>query len=320
MQDRMQSRNRLVNLAASALVDPLFHLFLFAARTFRDRAQGHRIAEDVVGAFFALAPAYLKAIRENMGVVLGLPWDHPETERLARRMARNHAYAWVDFFFFGQRPAAEALAQFDHLEGAEHLEQALENGAILLTAHAGNFELGGLLLREKGLRIHTVYKPDRFGSVERLRNQVRAQGGVVGVPVDGIGFSTLPLLKLLREGRTVGMQGDRDFNLTGLPLPFLGREAFFPKGPWELAAMTGAPVIVSFFRSDERHRFHANFYEPIHVRGERGARQASIVEGMTRYVAILEDLVRRHPDQWYCFYPFWDDPLRKALSGSAPAR
>lgn len=84
--------------------------------------------------------------------------------------------------------------------------------------------------------------------------------------------------------------------------------------------MTGAPVIVSFFRSDERHRFHATFYEPIHVRGERGARQASIVEGMTRYVAILEDLVRRHPDQWYCFYPFWDDPLRKALSGSAPAR
>lgn len=320
MQDRMQSRNRLVNLAASALVDPLFHLFLFAARTFRDRAQGYRIADDVVGAFFALAPAYLTAIRTNMGVVLGLPWDHPETERLARRMARNHAYAWVDFFFFGQRPAEEALAQFECLEGAEHLDRALRDGAILLTAHAGNFELGGLLLRQKGLKVHTVYKPDRFGAVEQLRDRVRAQGGVVGIPVDGVGFSTLPLLKLLREGRTVGMQGDRDFNLTGLPLPFLGREAHFPKGPWELAAMTGAPVIVSFFWSDDRHRFHAVFYEPIHVRGDRGSRQASIAEGMARYVAILEDLVRRHPDQWYCFYPFWDDPLRRALSGGAPGR
>lgn len=320
MQDRMQSRNRLVNLAASALVDPLFHLFLFAARTFRDRAQGHRIAEDVVGAFFALAPAYLKAIRENMGVVLGLPWDHPETERLARRMARNHAYAWVDFFFFGQRPAAEALDHFERLEGAEYLEQALRGGAILLTAHAGNYELGGLLLREKGIQIHTVYKPDRFAAVERLRNRVRAQGGVVGVPVDGVGFSTLPLLKLLREGRVVGMQGDRDFNLTGLPLPFFGREAYFPKGPWELAAMTGAPVIVSFFRSDAQRRFHATFYEPIHVGGGRGERQAAIAAGMARYVAILEDLVRRHPDQWYCFYPFWDDPLRKGLSAMAPVR
>lgn len=320
MQDRMQSRNRLVNLAASALVDPLFHLFLFAARTFRDRAQGHRIAEDVVGAFFALAPAYLKAIRENMGVVLGLPWDHPETERLARRMARNHAYAWVDFFFFGQRPAAEALDHFERLEGAEHLEHALRGGAILLTAHAGNYELGGLLLREKGIQIHTVYKPDRFAAVERLRNRVRAQGGVAGVPVDGVGFSTLPLLKLLRGGRVVGMQGDRDFNLTGLPLPFFGRQAYFPKGPWELAAMTGAPVIVSFFRSDAQRRFHATFYEPIHVGGGRGERQAAIAAGMARYVAILEDLVRRHPDQWYCFYPFWDDPLRKGLSAMAPAR
>ena len=34
-----------------------------------------------------------------------------------------------------------------------------------------------------------------------------------------------------------------------------------------------------------------------------------------RYVAILELYVRACPDQWYCFYPFWDDPSRKAGVG-----
>jgi predicted LPLAT superfamily acyltransferase len=33
---------------------------------------------------------------------------------------------------------------------------------------------------------------------------------------------------------------------------------------------------------------------------------------MRAYVAELETLIRRHPSQWYCFYPFWDDPARNA--------
>jgi KDO2-lipid IV(A) lauroyltransferase len=227
-------------------------------------------------------------------------------------MVCQHARAWVDFFHYGQRPAAEALAQFASLEGVEALDATLAEGrgAILLTAHAGNYELGSVLLRARNLKVHAVYKPDRFAAVERLRESLRAQGGVVGIPVGGAGFSTLPLVKLLREGALVGMQGDRDFSLNGVPMPFFGREVPFPRGPWELAAMTGAPIITTFFYTDGDRRFHARFGEPLHIGGARGERQRAIETGMRSYVADLETLVRRHPSQWYCFYPFWDDPAR----------
>ena len=36
-----------------------------------------------------------------------------------------------------------------------------------------------------------------------------------------------------------------------------------------------------------------------------------------RYVAILERYVREYPEQWYCFYPFWDDPSRKRTEAVA---
>jgi KDO2-lipid IV(A) lauroyltransferase len=74
--------------------------------------------------------------------------------------------------------------------------------------------------------------------------------------------------------------------------------------------MTGAPVVITIFRTDEDGRFRARFFEPIRVSSERSERRASIEAGIRRYVAILEEIVREHPDQWYCFYPFWDDPLR----------
>lgn len=308
----MQSDSRALGLVYGAVFGTLFPLFHFAARSFARREAGHETADQIANAFMALRPKYLEAILGNTAQVLGLRATHPAVDRTAREMVRQHARAWVDFFFYGQRPAEEALAQFAGIEGLEHMDAAMAEGrgVILLTAHAGNYELGGVLLRARNLKVHAVYKPDRFEAVERLREGLRAQGGVVGIPVDGVGFSTLPLVKLLREGALVGMQGDRDYSLNGLKVPFFGREVPFPRGPWELAAMTGASIVTSFFFTDADRRFHASFGEPIRIRGGRGERMAEIEAGMRAYVAGLEALIRQHPSQWYCFYPFWDDPAR----------
>ncbi len=310
----MQSDSKLLGLLYGAVFGALFPLFYVAARAFSRRERGHAIADQIANAFMALRPHYLEAILGNTSQILGLKASHPTVERTAREMVRQHARAWVDFFYYGQRPVAEALAQFERIEGLEGLDGVIAEGkgVILLTAHAGNFELGGVLLRSRNLSLHVVYKPDRFQAVERLREGMRAQGGVVGIPVDGVGFSTLPLVKYLRAGALVGMQGDRDFSLNGLALPFFGREVPFPRGPWELAAMTGAPIVTSFFYTDENRRFHARLGTPIRVAGSRGERQQAIEAGLRCYVADLEALIRRHPSQWYCFYPFWDDPARKS--------
>jgi len=270
----MASDSKLLNLAYEATFGSLFPLFLFAARNFERRESGFSIADDFVGAFLALRPKYLDAVRGNVAMAAGVPECSMDAERLARQVVRQHAYSWVDFFRFGQRPAAEAIANFDEMDGGRYMADVLESkkGAIFLTAHAGNYELGDLLLRHFGFNVRLVYKPDRFPAVERLRARVRKQGGVAGVPVDGVGFSTLPLLKLIREGHIVGMQGDRDFSLNGIAMPFFGREAYFPKGPWELAALTGCPIVTSFFYMGEDLRFRATFAPPIFVDGSRAIR------------------------------------------------
>jgi len=313
MQDRMQSDSRVLDLVYGGVFGSLFPLFLFAARTFERRERGFDIADQVIEAFITLRPKYMDAVCGNMAQVLGRPIADPEVRRMALQAIRQHAYSWVDFFRFGQRPVAEGWRLLNRVEGLDRLDQSLAEGrgVILLTAHLGRVEVAGTLLRGRGFPLHAVYKPDRFEAVERLRRRMFEHTGVVGVPV-GKAFGTLPLAKILREGGLVGMQGDRDFSLNGRPIPFFGRDAFFPRGPWELAAMTGAAIIPAFFFSDEDHGFEARFEAPIHVSGTRGARMAEIEQGMRRYVAHLETLVKARPDQWYCFYPFWDDPKRVA--------
>ena len=63
---------------------------------------------------------------------------------------------------------------------------------------------------------------------------------------------------------------------------------------------------------------------PLVVLGDRLGLWAALAEAgpMTPHelassTGTVERYVREYPDQWYCFYPFWDDPSRKELTRAA---
>jgi KDO2-lipid IV(A) lauroyltransferase len=69
-------------------------------------------------------------------------------------------------------------------------------------------------------------------------------------------------------------------------------------------------------REGDRYRIVIEDPLPV-VRG--GEHEADLRANVERFVAILEKYVRRYPTQWYCFYPFWDDPSRRSPPGAAVA-
>ena len=106
------------------------------------------------------------------------------------------------------------------------------------------------------------------------------------------------------------MQGDRDFDNTGVAVRFFGQEAYFPRGPLRVAMASGATVLPAFIVRMPDGRYRAIVEEPLLVENGEN-RDLSLRRNLERYVAILERYVRQYPDQWYCFFPFWDDPSRK---------
>ena len=121
------------------------------------------------------------------------------------------------------------------------------------------------------------------------------------IPIDRSFGATLAVMRALESNGIVAMQGDRDFNNTGI--------AFFPRGPLRVAMATQAVVLPAFIVRVPDGRYRAVLGEPLAI--ERGGdREAALRENLRRYVAILERTIRASPEQWYCFYPFWDDPSR----------
>lgn len=250
------------------------------------------------------------AILANVGAVLDLPPSDPRVQETGRTMVSNHSRLWTDFLRWSSRRAALPAVLVARRSGTEHLLAARDAGrsAILLTAHVGNFELGGLFLRDLGIPVAVAYVPDPSPVVERHRAESRAALGVEGIPVTSSPFAFVPLLAALRAGRFVAMQGDRDVSGTGRLLPFFGRAASFPVGPFRLAAASGAPILPVFILMEPDGRYRILVEPPILLapspRSRTGREPAELDAAMTRWVGILERVIRENPSQWYLFTRF----------------
>ena len=64
-----------------------------------------------------------------------------------------------------------------------------------------------------------------------------------------------------------------------------------------LAARTGAPVI-PFYTHRVRADLHKAVFLPVVEVPETGDRRQDVLAATTRYNAVLEEIIRKHPEQW----------------------
>jgi KDO2-lipid IV(A) lauroyltransferase len=319
VQEKMATRNPLARALAAAASRVWFPATLAFTRNL-PRQSMHRGGRALATVYYRLRPKYLLAARRNLAVILGVPEDSPETRRLAFEMVVSHFKAWVDFLHFATRPPEEAQRLVEGVIGYSHIVEGrlAGKGVLLLTAHLGNWEVGGLMLARVNQPIHVVLVPDMFPGVERERRRLHERSGVTEIRVDRSFVPTLAVLRALGKNGIVAMQGDRDFDNTGVAAPFFGREAYFPRGPFRVAMASGATVLPAFIVRLPDGRYRAIVEEPLTIDSDAD-RDSAVRRNIQRYVAILERYVRQYPDQWYCFYPFWDDPSRKGLRADTAA-
>src|SRR5262249_34478118 len=247
VQEKMASRNPVLRALASAASRVWFPAAIATARAF-PRAAIHRGGGALARAYYTLRPKYHRAARANLAVILGQPEDAPEVRELADSMLASHFAAWVDFLQFATRRPEEAARLIESVSGYSRIVEGrlAGQGVVLLTAHLGNWEVGGLMLAQVNQPIHVVLVPDIFPGVESQRRRLHQRLGVREIRVDHSIVPTLAVLRALSANEIVAMQGDRDFDNTGVALPFFGREAYFPRGPIRVATVSGATALTAF--------------------------------------------------------------------------
>lgn len=221
-----------------------------------------------------------------------------ELDELTWATYRLYGHYLVDFFRMTRVTRAEVdrMVQVEH---PEHLDGAwgCGRGLIVVTAHLGNWELGGAVLHALGYPVNAVVLPDRMARLERLLDEQREQRGVRVLP---LGHSALSLVKCLKRGELVALLADRDFTRHHAVMEFFGSPVRLPVGAAWLAERTGAPILPAFLLRREDGTFQLRLHPPIHP-GQAGGTSAI----MLRLRDILQEEIARHPTQWFVFHDFW---------------
>ena len=282
-------------------------------------------ARWVIHVIMAVYPHPKRLIRRNLAHILGRSPGSPRVRRACRRMLGYFGMYHADLFRFTQLPLDAARAELEEVRGMEHLEAAAGSGrgAVMLTAHFGNYELGGVLLGRLEMPVSVVYVKDKYEMAEQARSSMRGHGQVEEIAIEpNSSWSSLPVLRALRAGRLVAMQGDRDLDGRGIPTRFFGVPILLPRGPFLVALLTGTPVIPTFVGYSARRRFECRIYPPIEV-GAGPDREGALAEAAARWADVLEREVRRAPEQWYTFYDYFADHLAERpaplLAAAEPA-
>jgi KDO2-lipid IV(A) lauroyltransferase len=205
-------------------------------------------------------------------------------------------------------------ARVGRLDGAA-LEAALSlgRGAIVVSAHFGNWELGAVLLRQlTTIPLAVVVMREPSLDVGRLRTDLRALFDIETIEVRRHLDTALRIRGLVQRNQVVAMLIDRHLGKDRVQVQFFGRPAFFLRTPGLMAYFTGAPLVPSFVYRDDDDRFVVECGPAIDVKPS-GDRDENVQRATQQVAAVIEQQIRRRPHYWYQFYPFWrsqEDVLR----------
>ena len=195
----------------------------------------------------------------------------------------------------------EVLAATE-VEGLDALREAVETGrgAIIMTGHFGNWEIGGAALAARGIPVDVVARRQKNPHVDRLINEARSR---LGMTVIRQGGATRAALRSLRKGRAVALVADQDARRRGVFVDFFGRPASTHRGPAVLALRTGAPVFMGTAARRPGGGYRVRVARvPIPAGDDPDQRADRLTAGLT---AALESAIRDAPGQYLWQHRRW---------------
>jgi len=251
-----------------------------------------------------------ETVTANLRVVTGGAASDKELAVMTREVFKNFAKYLVDFFRFSVIDE-KYIKQNVRISGAHNIDSALAKGkgAIILSAHVGNWELGGIALPLSGYPLSAVVlthqnkKINDFFTSQRLRGKLK--------PIE-IGASLRACYRTLKKNGLLALLGDRDFTKNGLMADFFGKKTHMPKGPAIFAYREGAAILPTFITRNPDDTFNMVIHEPIYA-DPTLSEEDSVAGLAAQYIKKIEQCVRSYPTQWYVFKNLWENNGKESL-------
>ncbi|MCF7886923.1 MAG: lysophospholipid acyltransferase family protein [Candidatus Omnitrophica bacterium] len=261
------------------------------------RTISYKIAKFFALAHFHLSTKDREAVFYNLKPLVE---ENQNQNKIAKKVFINFAYYLTDFFRYS-RLTKKFIKKYVSFQGLDLVDKAIKEkkGAILLTAHLGNYELGGAVMSLLGYPLLVVALPHLDLRTNNFFNKQREKAGIEVIPT---GLAVKRSISVLKEGKLLALLGDRDFSNSGKRQKVFSRFVYIPRGAAFFAKKSKAAIIPVFFVRENKYYYRLIFEDAIIYNKNSKNLEEEILQN---YVRVLEKYLKKYSDQWYLFQKYW---------------
>jgi len=252
---------------------------------------------------YALRPRLRRAADFNLRLAFPNSCE-ADRRQLIRGMICQIGWLGAEFSQF-PKYTRENIERIVRLDGQENFEaaQSRGKGVLFLTGHMSAWELSSFAHALYGYPLYFLVRPLANRRVDALMNRYRCLSG--NKPIEK-NRSARAILKALNDGGTVGILADINTTIEeGVFVNFFGVQASTTSGLARIALRTGAAVVPVFISWDERQAKYRLRFDPALDLSNTGEEEVDIRENTARFMRVIEEHVREHPDQWLWVHKRW---------------
>ncbi len=239
-------------------------------------------------------------IRERLEVT------EERADEITRAMCRNIGMTLMEILYM-PRLNKKNIRKYVHIEREDVLWGAVKEGkgVVVLAVHLDNWEWLGAALAMYGYPLTSFIKKQPNESVNRILQELRSGAGM---ELFARGTNEIIIAaRAMKAGKMLGFIADQDGGYDGIFLPFLGKMASTPLGPAFFAKKFKAPIVPIFIvrRPDGGHS--TIVYDSFHYE-DTGNEELDMYNCTKRMTEIVEEVIKKHPDNWLWFQKRWNTP------------
>lgn len=216
---------------------------------------------------------------------------------------------WENHYVFGQTLVDKTILFADiknnltfNFDGEENLKKIIADnkGGILVSAHIGNWDIAGNFLNSRlQANINVVMFDQEHQQIKKYFESLHSKKQMKIIPIKNDMSHIFGINNALSNNELICIHGDRFVEgAKTMTKNFLGEAAKFPAGPFAIASKYDVPVVFVYAVKERKDHYHLFCTPAKNYNGKQN-------EMLDDYVASLEKMTLRYPEQWFNYFDFW---------------
>lgn len=260
-----------------------------------------KVGRGLASLIWIFLPAKRKRLATD-NIIRCLKVSGEEARRIARESTIQFGSIFMEVLSFPK--LKKNMASHVKVVGLEHLtryKNSSERGAVIMTCHGDNWELMGGAFAQNGIPLVGVAKKQRSEGADKFINEYRTLIGMHITYRSGV----REMYKMLDEGHFIGLIMDQDVGrVDGVVVKFFNQATNFVTGAASMSRFRKVPIFPAFMHRNSDGTHTLEIFPPLQV--EKTSDKHADIKLMTqRLAALIEEHVRKYPDEWFWLHDRW---------------